>query len=93
MLGGGHFLVQWSRDDHELFADAIRVIGPPEAGEGLVMESFDSRGCTYGTSLDDGVLRVWRDAPAVEQRFSATLGRRSFEGLWQLAETAGWRTT
>ena len=40
------------------------------------MESFDSRGGTYGTSLDDGVLRVWRDAPAVEQRFSATLGRR-----------------
>ena len=34
-------------------------------------------------------LRVWRDAPGFAQRFSATLGRDSFEGLWQLARTPG----
>jgi hypothetical protein len=93
-LEGGRFLVQRSRNDHELFPDAISVIGAPETGEGLVMEYFDSRGVrrTYGVSLDDGVLRFWRDQPGFDQRFSATLGHDSFEGLAQVAETPGdWR--
>ena len=93
-LEGGRFLIQHSRNDHELFPDAICVIGAPEAGDGLVMEYFDSRGVrrTYGISLDDGVLRMWRDAPGFGQRFSATLAPPAFEGQWQLAETPGdWR--
>jgi hypothetical protein len=90
-LEGGHFLVQRSRNEHELFPDAICVIGASEAGDGLVMEYFDSRGVrrTYGASLDDGVLRIWRDDPAFAQRFTATLGHDFFEGLWQLAEAPG----
>jgi hypothetical protein len=93
-LAGGHFVVQRSHTDHELFPDAISVIGAPEAGDGLVMEYFDSRGVrrTYGISLDDGVLRTWRDAPGFDQRYSATLAPDTFEGLSQLAETPGdWR--
>ena len=55
------------------------------------MEYFDSRGVrrTYGISLDAGVLRMWRDHPGFDQRFSATLGPDVFEGQWQLAETPG----
>jgi hypothetical protein len=88
-LEGHRFLVQRSRNDHEMFPDAISVIGAPEDGEGLVMEYFDSRGVrrTYGVSLEDGVLRIWRDDPEFAQRFSATLGRDGFEGQWQLAKT------
>jgi len=90
-LEGGRFLVQRSRNYHESFPDAISVIGAPEAGDGLVMEYFDSRGVrrTYGISLDDGVLRIWRDDPAFAQRFSATPSRDTFEGLWQVARTPG----
>jgi hypothetical protein len=90
-LEGGHFLLGRSSNEHELFPDSLWVIGAAEAGDGLVMEGFDSRGVrrTYGVSLDDGVLRFWRDAPGFDQRFSATLGRDSFEGLWRLAETPG----
>jgi hypothetical protein len=58
------------------------------------MEYFDSRGVrrTYGVSLENGVLRMWRDDPTFAQRFSATLGSDSFEGRWQLARTPGdWR--
>ena len=90
-LEGGHFLVQRSHVDHELFPDAISVIGAPETGDGLVMEYFDSRGVrrTYGVSLEDGVWRIWRDAPGFDQRFSATLGRDSFEGMFELARTPG----
>jgi hypothetical protein len=90
-LEGGRFLVQRSHNEHELFPDAICVIGAPETGDGLVMEYFDSRGVrrTYGISLDDGVLRIWRDDPDFAQRFSARLAHDRFEGLWQLATTPG----
>ncbi len=90
-LEGGRFIVQRSHNDHELFPDAISVIGAPETGDGLAMEYFDSRGVrrTYGVSLEDGVLRVWRDHPGFDQRMSATLGRDVFEALWQLAKTPG----
>jgi hypothetical protein len=90
-LEGGRFLIQRSRTEHELFPDAITVIGAPETGDGLVMEYFDSRGVrrTYGISFDDGVLRMWRDDPAFSQRFSATPEHDRFVGQWQLAETPG----
>lgn len=87
-LAGGHFVVQRSHNEHDLFPDAIRVIGAPETGDGLLME-FDSRGVrrTYGVSMSDGVLPIWRDAPGFAQRFSARPARDSFEGQWQLART------
>jgi hypothetical protein len=90
-LVGGHFLLMRAQAAHELFPDGLSVIGRPEAGEGLVMEYFDSRGVrrTYGVSLDGGVWRMWRDEPGFEQRFSATLGRDSFEGVFELAEAPG----
>ena len=90
-LEGGHFLVQRSRNEHELFPDAICVIGAPEEGEGLLMEYFDSRGVrrTYGISFEDGELRIWRDEPGFEQRFVATPSRDGYEGLFQLARTPG----
>jgi hypothetical protein len=64
-LEGGHFLVQRSHNDHELFPDAICVIGAPENGEGLAMEYFDSRGVrrTYGVSLEDGVRATGATPP------------------------------
>lgn len=90
-LDGRHFVIQRSRNEHELFPDAISIIGAPEAGSGLVLEYFDSRGVrrTYEVSLEDGVLRIWRDHPTFAQRFSATLADDSFEGQWQLARTPG----
>lgn len=90
-LEGGHFIVLRSHNDHELFPDAISVIGRPESGEGLVLEYFDSRGVrrTYGVSLEDGVMRWWRDHPGFDQRAYATLGPDGFEFVFQLAETPG----
>jgi hypothetical protein len=90
-LEGGHFVVQRSHNEHELFPDAICVIGAPESGEGLVMEYFDSRGVrrTYATSLEDGVLRIWRDAPGFDQRFEVEIAPDGFEGVHQLARAPG----
>jgi hypothetical protein len=90
-LVGGHFIVQHSHADHELFPDGLHVIGAPEDGDGLVVEYFDSRGVrrTYGTSLENGVWRIWRDAPGFDQRFAATLGPDAFEGVFEIARTPG----
>jgi hypothetical protein len=90
-LDGGHFIIERTQNDHELFPDAISVIGAAETGAGLVMEYFDSRGVrrTYGVSLEDGLLRIWRDDPTFAQRFSARLAHDSFEGQWQVARTLG----
>lgn len=90
-LEGGRFLIQRLRQDHEMFPDSISVIGAPEAGEGLVMEYFDSRGVrrTYGVAVEDGMLRMWRDHPGFDQRFSAPLDPDAFDGAWQVAETPG----
>ena len=90
-LEGGRFVIVRSHNEHELFPDAIGVIGAPEDGEGLVWEYFDSRGVrrTYGIALEDGVLRTWRDHPGFDQRSSAKLGHDSFEIVSQLAETPG----
>jgi hypothetical protein len=90
-LEGDKFVIQRSHNEHELFPDAICVIGHPEEGDGLVMEYFDSRGVrrTYGISLEDGVLRVWRDHPEFAQRMAATLAPDEFEAQYQLARTPG----
>jgi hypothetical protein len=90
-LEGRRFLIQRSHNEHELFPDAVSVIGVPERGDGLVMEYFDSRGVrrTYGISFDSGVLRIWRDDPEFAQRFSATPSHDRFDGRWQLARTPG----
>jgi len=93
-LEGGRYLIQRSRNDHEAFPDSISVIGAPEAGDGLVMEYFDSRGVrrTYGVAVEDGGLRIWRDDPTFAQRYAAAPAPDAFEGQWQLARTPGdWR--
>lgn len=89
LLEGDQFLLVRSSNKHESFPDFLGVIGAPETGDKLVMEYFDSRGVrrTYGVSLDGGVLRFWRDGSPFDQRFTATLGRNSFQGQWQLAQT------
>jgi hypothetical protein len=90
-LEGGHFLVQRSHSDHELFPDGLCVIGAPESGNGPVMEYFDSRGVrrTYPTAIEDGVWTMWRDQPGFDQRFSAKLERDVIEGVFELAQTPG----
>src|SRR3954470_24210011 len=93
-LGGGHFVIMRSHNEHEMFPGAISVIGAPEDGDGLVMEYFDSRGVrrTYDVSFDDGVLRIWRDDPEFAQRLEVVVENDGFVAQYQLARTAGdWR--
>ena len=90
-LDGGRFLIQRSLHESDVVPNSISLIGPPEDGDGLVMEYFDSRGVrrTYRTSLEDGVWRWWRDVLNFAQRFSAVLAPDGFEGHGELARTPG----
>jgi hypothetical protein len=90
-LDGDRFLLQRSHSDHERIPDGLWVLGPPEEGDGLVAEYFDSRGVrrTYLVSVDDGVLRIWREAPGFDQRITATLAPDVYEAEIEYAETPG----
>jgi hypothetical protein len=52
-----------------------------------VMHYFDSRGVerTYGTSMRDGVWRLWRDDPDFAQRFVGAFedGGSAIGGQWE----------
>jgi hypothetical protein len=49
-LEGGHFLIQRSRNDHELFPDAISIIGAPEAGTGWPWSTSIRAACAGRTA-------------------------------------------
>jgi hypothetical protein len=90
-LEGGHYLIQRSWNDHELFPDGLCVIGAPEEGDGLLMEYFDSRGVrrTYDVSFEGGVLRIWRMGAGFDQRMTAIVEGDEFVFQAELAETPG----
>ena len=90
-LEGGHFVIVRSQNDHELFPDGLCVIGAPEQSDGLELEYFDSRGVrrTYDVSLEDGVLRWWRDHPGFDQRLTATVQPDEWVMQCEVAEEPG----
>jgi len=88
-LEGEHFLILRSHAHHADAPDSIAIIGPPgEGASTLAMFFFDSRGVhrVYETSIDNGVWKVWRDAPGFSQRFVGSFeGNDAISGLWQLS--------
>ena len=92
-LEGEQFLIQRSRMEHPDFPDAIAIIGV--LGDGLAMHTYDSRGLyrVSATSFDDGVWRIWRDAPEFSARFEGTFadGGDTIQGLFQIShDDATW---
>jgi hypothetical protein len=53
---------------------ATTIIGLDDAADRFYMLYADSRGVfrVYQMSLDDGVWKIWRDAPEFNQRFTGT---------------------
>ena len=56
----------------------------------LCMHYFDSRGVfrVYDMSIDDGVWRLWRNAPGFSQRFTGTFTHDgdTLDGRWELSQ-------
>ena len=97
-MEGGRWLVQRWSTEVEIFPDGIALFGPDASGEGLVQHYFDSRGVArvYGTSLEDGVWKLWREEGDDDfwQRFSGALSDdgATISGAWEIAEDKStWR--
>ena len=96
-LEGGGYLIQRAVMDDPVFPRGVMVIGPDRSGERIVQHYFDSRGVAriYEISLDDGVLRIWRDDPDdFSQRYTGRLNAAAdmIDGAWELCDDgATWR--
>ncbi len=95
-LAGGAYLIQRAAMDDPVFPRGVMVIGPAVGRGRIVQHYFDSRGVArvYDVSLDDGVLRLWRDDEDFAQRYSGRLSPdgTTIEGAWEICEDgATWR--
>lgn len=96
-LSGETFLVQRWTVDIEVAPDGIAVLGLDEASGGLQQHYFDSRGVarTYGTSLTDGVWKLWRYDADFSQRFAGRFDAdgQTIAGAWETGTPDGWSWT
>ncbi|MEO5951349.1 MAG: DUF1579 family protein [Chloroflexia bacterium] len=96
-MAGGHYLIESSASDHELYPDSLSVIGFDETTGNFKQHYFDSRGVEriYGASLMNKVLRFWRDSPGFSQRFTGKISDhgRLMTGRWEKSvDGATWET-
>lgn len=90
-LEGGGYLIQRATMEDPRFPRGVMVIGPAAGGGRIVQHYFDSRGVArvYEISLEDGVLRLWRDDPAdFSQRYTGALSAAgaTIRGAWEICE-------
>ena len=81
------FLVERWRVDEPAAPDGVAVLGWDETAGRLVQRYFDSRGVArvYRTSLEDGIWRLWREAPGFDQRFAGAISPdgSTIAGAWE----------
>lgn len=87
-LEGGAFLVQRSEVEQAEFPTATILIGRDDSSEEYVMLYYDSRKVSrvYRMSLnEEGVWKMWREAPGFFQRFSGTISPdgKTITAQWQ----------
>jgi hypothetical protein len=87
-LAGERFLIYRASAEHPDFPEGISIIGVTD--DRLTMHYFDSRGVfrVYETSLEDGVWRIWRDAPGFSQRMEGPLSDdgNTLEARFEMSE-------
>ncbi len=74
-IEGGAFLMWTSEIDHKDFPAGIAIFGSDDATGEYFMMYFDERKVSrkYEVSLQDGVLKWWRNTPDFSQRYSWTI--------------------
>lgn len=74
-MEGGAFLRWYSEMDEEGFPAGIAIFGSDDATGEFFMLYFDERKVSrkYEVSVEDNVLRWWRNAPGFSQRYSWTI--------------------
>jgi hypothetical protein len=86
-LEGRFFLTQRFVNEHPAAPSGIAIIGPGTDLATFEQHYYDSRGVArvYQMSLDDGVWRVWRQAPGFWQRYTGEISEdgTSIKGAWE----------
>jgi hypothetical protein len=86
---GGAFLRERSVPIQPEFPSGTVLIGADDSSETYTALYFDSRGVArvYLMSLDQGVWKLWRDAPDFPQRFRGTFSEdgRTITACWEKA--------
>lgn len=74
-IEGGAFLRWYDEVDEEGFPAGIALFGSDDATGELFMLTFDERKTSrkYDVSVEDNVVKWWRDAPNFLQRYSWTI--------------------
>jgi hypothetical protein len=74
-LEGGAFLCMRSEIDEPRIPSGIAIIGSDDQAESCSMQYFDERGVSrrYEISMVGNVMRWWRDAPDISQRYTLTV--------------------
>jgi hypothetical protein len=95
-LEGRYFLIQRFAVDHPAAPSGIAIIGPGGLPGTLEQHYYDSRGVArvYQAGLDDGVWKLWREAPGFWQRYSGVVSEDGtvIAGAWEVsADGREWR--
>ena len=74
-IEGGAFLMWYSEVDEEAFPAGITILGSDDATGEVFMLYFDERKVSrkYEVSVENNVVKWWRDAPGFSQRYSWTI--------------------
>jgi hypothetical protein len=86
-LAGDFFLVQRFVVDNPAAPSGISIIGATAGLETFTQHYYDSRGVArdYQMSLEEGVWKLWRDAPGFWQRYAGVLSAdgTTITGSWE----------
>jgi hypothetical protein len=95
-LEGEFFLIQRATAEDPAAPSAIMIIGTGETPETLEQHYYDSRGVArvYQMSLNEGVWKIWREAPGFWQRYAGVFSAdgRTIKGAWEKsADGSEWK--
>lgn len=85
-LEGGAYL-RFHADAPDPAPSATLIISRDDSSEIYTVFHYDSRGVSrvYQMSFDEGLWKIWREAPGFSQRFAGTLSAdgRSIRAAWE----------
>jgi hypothetical protein len=89
-LEGRFFLIQRFVNEHPAAPSGITIIGAGADPETFEQHYCDSRGVArvYQMSLEDGVWKLWREAPGFWQRYTGEISEdgTTIKGAWEASE-------
>jgi hypothetical protein len=88
-LEGKFFLIQRVTMENPAAPDSLAIIGAERGLDRFSQHYYDSRGVerVYMMSLDEGVWKLWREAPGFWQRFTGVFSAdgTTIEGTWEMS--------